>query len=434
MIIKHNTAAINANRQLGLITEQLSKTTEKLSSGYQINRAADDAAGLSISEKMRRQIRGLTQASDNIEDGISLCQVADGALNETVDILQRMRVLAVQSANGIYTEHDRQSIDLEFAQLKSEVDRIAETTNFNGAVYPLNSPMEITDIPFENSGDGLIREKTVTIITDKICIYGGVSYNIGDTITLAGLTTNDTEAWFLGGDPSSSGGRWVAGNFYHTNVSEPLAPLRISDLNADENGYLYYTHRSGTRLYAIYADSTSASNPDPLQFNIFADATRLVTSGGHRFMTIDDLGNQKTDKKTSYPAYDVIIQAGADSGELIPIHTVNATCKALGIAGLTVATHESSGEAMTLLNGAISKVTTYRSVFGVTQNRLECAKRVDDNTAENTQAAESRIRDTDISAAMVIYANANILMQAGQSMLSQANQSKQDVARLLEFS
>lgn len=151
-------------------------------------------------------------------------------------------------------------------------------------------------------------------------------------------------------------------------------------------------------------------------------------------MTIDDLSSQKpATPPVNQPAdnYEVIIQAGADSGEQISVQTVNATCKALGITDLTVATQESSGKALDLLNEAISKVITYRSVFGVTQNRLEYAKKVDDNIAENTQAAESRIRDTDMATAMVLYANVNILMQAGQSMLSQANKSKQDVLRLL---
>ena len=141
MVLQHNTNAMNVNRQLGLTTRRLTKISERLTSGYKINRAADDAAGLSISEKMRKQIRGLNQASDNIEDGISLCQIADGALNETVDILQRMRELAVQSANGTNSASDRQAIEREIIQLKSEVDRIAETTKFNDAVYPLNRPV-----------------------------------------------------------------------------------------------------------------------------------------------------------------------------------------------------------------------------------------------------------------------------------------------------
>ena len=131
MVIQHKMSAVNANRQLGLVSGSLTKSSEKLSSGYRINRAADDAAGLSISEKMRTQIRGLTRASENIEDGISLWQVADGALNETVDILQRMRELAIQSANGTNAESDRQYIEMEIAQLKDEINRIAETTKFN---------------------------------------------------------------------------------------------------------------------------------------------------------------------------------------------------------------------------------------------------------------------------------------------------------------
>ena len=137
MVVKHNLLDLNANRQLGMVRGDLSKTTEKLSSGYKINRAADDAAGLSISEKMRKQIRGLYQEAENIQDGISLCQVADGALNETVDILQRMNELAIQAANGTNSSTDRQDIQFEIDQLSSEINRIAETTSFNEWIYPL---------------------------------------------------------------------------------------------------------------------------------------------------------------------------------------------------------------------------------------------------------------------------------------------------------
>ncbi len=136
MVIQHNLLASNANRQLGIVKNNISKSTEKLSSGYKINRAADDASGLSISEKMRKQIRGLSQAAENIQDGISLCQVADGALNETIDILQRMNELSIQSANGTNSSNDRKDIQLEISQLISEIDRIASTTKFN-EIYPL---------------------------------------------------------------------------------------------------------------------------------------------------------------------------------------------------------------------------------------------------------------------------------------------------------
>lgn len=436
MFIKHNMAAMNSNRQLGLITGQLAETTEKLSSGNKINRAADDAAGLSISEKMRRQIRGLSQASDNIGDGISLCQVADGALNETTDILQRIRVLAVQSANGTYSGRDRQFIDQEVTQLKSEVDRIAKTTTFNDSIYPLNGPVADAGIPSGSyEDDGLIREITSTFTTDRACVYNGKQYQAGDTITIAGLTTNGTEIWISGG-AAYTGIKWALS---HTKYNE-LEALSKSDLKTDKDGYLYYLDKSGREMHAVYLFSAptppGSGNPDPFHFEDKAAASGTISSHQGRFMTIDDLGSPKPETGINVsPAQidaDIIIQAGADSGEYIPIQIVNATCQALGITDLTVATQESSSEALNLLNEAISKVTTYRSMFGVTQNRLEYAKKVDDNTAENTQAAESRVRDTDIASAMVMYANANILMQAGHSMLSQANQSRQDVSRLLE--
>lgn len=416
---------------------QLAKTTETLSSGYKINRAADDAAGLSISEKMRRQIRGLAQASDNIGDGISLCQVADGALNETADILQRMRVLAVQSANGTYSERDRQFIDLEVARLKSEVDRIAEETSFNDGIYPLKGVSETADVPpGSNPAGGVFREIALTVYADRQCTYEGTAHKSGEGFEVKGLTTNGTEIWFRGGSAFTDDGIW--GNYGGFHDYTDSGPLKISDLQSDGNGYLHYSHK-GQPIYAVYVFpqyvGVGHNNPDPVHFEDEFSARNTVNTGKGRFMTADDLNSQQqTVTSDSSRCDDVIIQAGADSGEQIPIRLVNATCKALGITDLTVSTQESSAEAMGLLNEAISKVTTYRSVFGVTQNRLECAKRVDDNTAENTQAAESGIRDTDMAAAMVMYANADILMQAGQSMLSQANKSRQDVSRLLEFS
>lgn len=452
MVIQHNISAINTNRQLGLTTRHIAKSSEKLSSGYKINRAADDAAGLSISEKMRKQIRGLNQASENIEDGVSLCQVADGALNETVSILQRMRELAVQSANGTNSTSDRKAIDMEIMQLKTEVDRIAKTTKFNDAVYPLNTPViyskvvvETVGSPGDNWTGGLLREKTVTFQTNRACTYEGTRYNLGDTITITGLTTNDVEVWVFQGATSNylnPSDNWFDSSG-HDN--DNMKALKLSDLKVDEQNRLYYVNASNTKMYAVYQDNAGLS--DPLAF--FA-----TLSTGFRYMTIDDLGVSQTPPviQTETKRYLSLneatsIHAGASSSQTnkIQVPIVNATCEGLGIADLTVVNaergpnvdddtataEENTTKAMLMLDKAIATASSYRSAFGAVQNRLEHAQRIDDNTAENTQAAESQIRDTDMADEMVRYSNTSILMQAGQSMLAQANQSKQGVLSLV---
>ena len=270
MVVQHNLSAMNTSRQLNGVTSSLSKSTEKLSSGYRINRAADDAAGLSISEKMRSQIRGLNKASDNAQDGVSAIQVAEGALNETHSILQRMNELATQAANDTNTTIDRNAIQSEMDALSSEIDRIRSTTQFNT----------------QNLLDG----------------------------------------------------------------------------------------------------SFSGKN----------------------------------------------LQIGALSGQNIAISISNMDSSSIGVSGLSVSSFDSAGSAMTKIQSAIDLVSTQRSALGALQNRLEHTISNLDNVSENTSSAESRIRDTDMADEMVNYSKNNILAQAGQSMLAQANQSNQGVLSLLQ--
>ena len=270
MVVQHNLTAMNANRQLGITTGAQSKSSEKLSSGYKINRAGDDAAGLTISEKMRSQVRGLNKASANAEDGVSLIQVAEGALNETHSILQRMNELATQAANDTNTTADRDAVQSEINQLASEISRISSTTQFN-------------------------------------------------TMNL------------------------IDGN---------------------------YTNKS--------------------------------------------------------------LQVGSLCGQAITISITEMSASGLGVNALKVSSFSAAGNAMSTIQGAISKVSTQRSELGALQNRLEHTIANLDNIAENTQSAESRIRDTDMADEMVEYSKNNILAQAGQSMLAQANQSTQGVLSLLQ--
>ena len=275
MVVQHNLQAANTNRQLGITTSAQAKSTEKLSSGYKINRAADDAAGLSISEKMRSQIRGLNKASSNAQDGVSLVQTAEGALNETHSILQRMNELATQAANGTNTSVDRSAIRAELDQLTSEINRIQSTTQFN--------------------------------------------------------TMNLLDGTFSG-----------------------------------------------------------AKNQMKLQ-------------------------------------------VGALSGQSIDFSIANMCATKIGLkTTLSVSTFTKAGSYMKSVQDAIGVVSKQRSAMGAIQNRLEHTIANLDTTSENTQSAESRIRDTDMASEMVTYSKNNILAQAGQSMLAQANQSTQGVLSLLQ--
>ena len=278
MVVQHNLSAMNTSRQMNSVSSAMSKSTEKLSSGYKINRAADDAAGLSISEKMRSQIRGLNKAASNAQDGISLVQVAEGALNETHSILQRMNELATQAANDTNTSVDRDAIQQELNQLTSEIDRIQSTTQFNSM----------------NLLDGTFSSKQLKL------------------------------------------------------------------------------------------------------------------------------------------------QVGALSGQSIGVSIAKMSASKLGLAdnagkvSLKVSAFSTAGAAMKTIQAAIKTVSDTRSKLGAIQNRLEHTINNLNTTSENTQAAESRIRDTDMASEMVEYSKNNILAQAGQSMLSQANQQTQGVLSLLQ--
>jgi flagellin len=269
MVVQHNLRAMNSNRQLGLTTSAQSKSTEKLSSGYRVNRAADDAAGLAISEKMRRQVKGLTQASRNAQDGISAVQTAEGALNEVHDMLQRMNTLANQSSNGTNTTTDRKYLEQEFRALASEIDRVASTTTFN----------------------------------EKNLLYGSFNVNL---------------------------------------------------------------------------------------------------------------------------------QVGAESGQTIQLSIAAMKAASLNITdSVKIDSSTDAAAAITTIKNALQKVSSQRADLGAIQNRLEHTINNLDNVVENTTAAESQIRDTDMATEMVAYSNNNILAQAGTSMLAQSNQANQSVLSLL---
>lgn len=460
-IVAHNLLAMNANRQFGITSKKKAKSTEKLSSGYKINRAADDAAGLSISEKMRRQIRGLNKAEENIQDGISLCQVADGALNETHDILQRMNELAVKAGNDTNSQTDRAFIQTEIDALTAEIDRIANQTTFNEEIYPLLGKEKNTSntivpdassIRIDENGTAWIlpeelKEYTATfgVFSNQTVYVDDIEYNSSQhgTITVVGYQPYDAPTiiphWF---------GRAVSGTNLSNHLTLPISSslnkeysLFISDLKVNANGHVYYVSKlNGQNVYPVIGrdengnwlsvpigvdlDSSYPSLPQPGHNGSYVLATRYNSTGQGN--NTEGVGNGENVENRN-----IFIHMATEPGIGMFIDLVNATAKGIGVDKLDVSSMENAGNAINAIKGAIEKISGYRNVFGSQQNRLEHAMRVNANIAENTTDAESRIRDTDVAKEMLTFSNENILAQTGQSMLSQANQSQQNILSLL---
>ena len=394
MVVQHNLTAMNSNRMLGITSSAQSKSTEKLSSGYKINRAADDAAGLSISEKMRKQIRGLTQASSNAQDGISAVQTAEGALTEVHDMLQRMNELAVKAANGTNSEDDRNYIQDEIDQLVTEIDRVAETTKFN-ETYLLKgdtSKAQITDTVYANIDLSLVEAEMAA----GSKLEFSVSQKDGKvTATFnTGLAAGDT--W--NGKTITSGTTAGEGEI-------SLADAKAAELKAMNEVMKSYFGEMGLGANGVLAEGKTDLQASKTEFKYNASQSLNLHVGA------DSTSNNKINMSIDF--------MGA---------------KSLHIDGLQVAgkTSAPATRAIDTIADAIQKVSTQRSSLGAIQNRLEHTINNLDNVVENTTAAESAIRDTDMATEMVKYSNNNILAQAGQSMLAQANQANQGVLSLLQ--
>jgi flagellin len=470
MVVQHNLTAINANRMLGITQGTLSKSTEKLSSGYKINRAADDAAGLSISEKMRKQIRGLTQASANAEDGISAVQTAEGALTEVHDMLQRMNELATKAATGTNSISDRQSIQDEVDQLLTEIDRVSETTKFN-ETYLLkgNADTKNVKVNAHDAGlDGVLTqnaEKATFTMTqlklgDTISI-GGVEYTIGDeTSEVQDCVEKHAQVGSAvsidGINYTVSTGTNAAKNQYTAEkLSELVADGSTVIMNGKTLNAMSNTSKTAgkdaDKDNVLYADTTSVKKG---AYALIKNALESASSiGTDSAATIDDTVN--TGFKTSTDAngndtmefyiekgsvdkkeglsFSLHVGSDADGTNKISVNIDAISSAGLGIKGLNVKddTGASATYAIDAISDAISKVSAQRSALGAVQNRLDHTINNLDNVVENTTSAESQIRDTDMATEMVKYSNANILAQAGQSMLAQANQSNQGVLSLL---
>ena len=408
MVIQHNLTAMNANRMLNVTTSAQSKSAEKLSSGYKINRAADDAAGLSISEKMRKQIRGLTQASSNAQDGVSAVQTAEGALTEVHSMLQRMNELAVQSANGTNSQTDRKAIQDEIDQLTSEIDRVSETTKFN-ETYLLK-------------GDSTKAAKANFMKSDYAIKDGVKLYLEGETDTDKNLTGDALKEAIASGAKIYT--EEAGAGKQDKNTTNKLA-IKGSD-------YAYVT-----KLYDKKGNAVTAEQIKAKQAADGTDATNdgyFTSEGGKGVAVAAAAAAAFTEGYDVNGAISFSLHVGADSAadNKIEVKIESMSAAGIGVKGLNVSTEDDATAAIDRISEAIQKVSSQRSTLGAAQNRLEHTIANLDNVVENTTSAESRIRDTDMAQEMVNYSKNNILAQAGQSMLAQANQSNQGVLSLLQ--
>ena len=518
MVVQHNLTAMNANRMLGITTGQQAKTSEKLSSGYRINRAADDAAGLSISEKMRKQINGLDRASTNAQDGVSAVQTAEGALSEVHSMLQRMNELSVQAANGTNSLEDREAIQAEMQQLTTEIDRVAETTKFNETYLLKGAPGGAT--------------KTIKVLAHDAGIAGKLVHNgngtssfqmedikVGDKIMIAGkeyeiVAESDVNSYAAGdysaGGVGPNGALQVGDKVIKGDTGETIeitANTTIGNVKLVK-GDIFIDGRTGERkeilkheyaarnLSDVISDIRALQDTDTVTINgtpfplgtqdgqTAEDAIKLLEHGteidlpnGVKRTVIDDADDVEETISIS-EAYKKVAEQlkiasdiGTDSGSTVAnrgdgtfvitqgtvdvpkelsfmlhvgtdadmsnkigVNIESMTAAGLGIKGLNIA--DTTGIAATYaidsIADAITKVSEQRSSLGAIQNRLEHTIANLDNVVENTTAAESRIRDTDMAEEMVEHSKNNILAQAGQAMLAQANQSTQGVLSLLQ--
>ena len=502
MIVKHNLQAMNSNRMLGLNSATLAKSTEKLSSGYKINRAADDAAGLSISEKMRKQIRGLTQASLNAQDGISAVQTAEGALTEVHDMLQRMNELAVKASNGTNSEDDRNYIQDEINQLITEIDRVAETTKFN-ETYLLKGNgstvgEEVTPTFKINGALATLAATPVAAVAEQYttgALTAGTTAGNDSVYTVeymdkngnvktkdiafkTGASAADTATSFI----NAANGDADLGTLFNVGGSNTGITFTARTAGADQGrvlGVTVKTQGDGDAIAAHATNSRTATGADAYHTYDLDAANNVLGAGGsitigdktytygatahisnRVYTTFADLQKMAEadgyvisgDKdqavfRTASSALDLSLHVGADSTDenqiSLQIDAMDATS-----LGLKTGSMEIDGESVKtlLVNGsddanartaidtisaAIQKVSTQRSALGAVQNRLEHTINNLDNVVENTTSAEAQIRDTDMATEMVKYSNNQILAQAGQAMLAQANQANQGVLSLL---
>ncbi len=405
MVVQHNLTAMNSNRMLGITTKTQAKATEKLSSGYKINRAADDAAGLAISEKMRKQIRGLTQASANAQDGISSVQTAEGALTEVHDMLQRMNELAVKAANGTMSESDRNAIQNEVDQLVTEIDRVATTTKFNETYLLKGSNGGVAGSLKYSVANGNIGVSTTTGTTSITVGTATGSAVANTTVTSKSFTFEGTDYILVESATATDSSK------ASSSVKE------VAEKWSGEAGKKAFTSMDAL-MSAIKRDHSE----DIKMVSSFINDSKKVELKVEAFADLND-------------AIDFSLHVGADSSDdnKINLNISSMGARGLGVNGLTITgdNDDNATAAIDVVADALERVSAQRATLGAVQNRLEHTIANLDNVVENTTSAESAIRDTDMATQMVTYSNNQILAQAGQAMLAQSNQANQGVLSLL---
>lgn len=413
MIINHNMNALNAHRNMGVNNTAAGKSMEKLSSGLRINRAGDDAAGLAISEKMRGQIRGLEQSSRNASDGISMIQTAEGALNETTNILQRMRELAVQSANDTNTSDDREQLQKEMTQLGEEIDRIANNTEFNTKKL-LNGNMGAATVATKGTvvNAGSI-DKNATGATElqalKDANGNSLGIAIGDKITTS---------WSVNGTQKTV-------EFTVDNANSKTLENLLNKIKGDADVSNAAINAGTITITAETAGTDKQLNGFSIEVKSDAGVRKEAASNALSSFTT---GTQAADNRTDGSAN---LQIGANASQQLNLSIGDMRATALGVKNLQVGTQSQANTAINVIDEATKKVSSERANLGAAQNRLEYTISNLDNTAENLTSAESTLRDVDMAKEMMEYSKNNILSQAAQSMISQANQQPQNVLQLL---
>ncbi len=520
MVVQHNLTAMNSNRMLGLTTTAQAKSTEKLSSGYRINRAADDASGLAISEKMRKQIRGLTQASRNAQDGISAVQTAEGALNEVQDMLQRMNELAVQSANSTNSASDRDAIQAEIDQLTTEIDRVSETTKFNETYLLKGDKNGEKDVNFKykdverTSQDLYYLDSAGAVQTLKKGTYAAnvdsnISYYTDSKGDVAGeqIASALSSAYIESAEVITGTGVYVKNDSVFTKVKSGTkfdnSNTYYSVASENSNAYVesnmasmassdvakasHYLVKSGATVYDSKGNKLAAGTDigetatdiskyysaignvklgkESVQTSEYIekgsvqftdnDGNEIAANGLDKYIdkegklipnsglmlngnnaTQDDVDNLvDSSKKFDTGKLTMKLHVGADAttDNQITLEIKAMSAESLGVKGIKVDGEDDTNalNAVETIKAALNKVSDQRASLGAIQNRLEHTINNLDNVVENTTSAESQIRDTDMATEMVKYSKNNILAQAGQSMLAQANQSNQGVLSLL---
>lgn len=460
MKINHNISALVANGHLSNTNKALDKSLERLSSGYRINRAADDSAGMAISQKMKTQIRGLEQSSRNASDGISVIQTAEGALTEVEAMLQRARELSVQAANGTNTPEDREAIQSEIEQLKSEIQRISDDTEFNKKsllngdldrkTYSDNTKINLVSLSDKvNSqqykitvtqeggaasltagaapavpASGMVNEGTILINGEEVKIKKGESLNealtdIKKVCDRVGIKVdyNANKLVFTANETGSHRSIEVkAEAALATELGLPTGESTGTDAEISLTTGGGFT---ATTTYIAKGNLVTITDQDGFEMQIEISKGATANAGGVANITVLDAGP-------------MTLQIGANEGQTVDISVPEVSPKTLGIENLNVLTASGASEGITILDEAIEMVSSIRAKLGAYQNRMEHAIANLDVAAENLTEALSRIEDVDMAEEMATYTQKNVLAQAGVSMLSQANERPQQVLSLLQ--